>query len=84
MQAVAAFNGNYYSPADLRAFYLIFDVPVTGSLTQHGPNNPAAPGAEGTLDIEWLTTSTRAMLPPCATDRVSLTVAACLALRWRL
>jgi len=53
-QAVAEFDGQFYSPSDLATFSQLMGLP-SPNITLHGPNDPTHPGGESTLDIEWIT-----------------------------
>lgn len=51
--AVDEFLEEYYSPADLRAFFDIFGVRESVSnVYETGPNDPSHPGGEASLDIQ--------------------------------
>lgn len=52
-QAVAEFEGQFYSPQDLKTFREKYGVADT-KVTLHGSNIPQLPGGESTLDIEWI------------------------------
>lgn len=58
-QSVAEFSAQYYDPDDVNAFYRLMGLSLPSSspspdIRVIGPNNPAFPGGESTLDIEWV------------------------------
>jgi len=56
MHAVAEFQAQYYSPTDLKAFWNKFVpfAPFQAVKKVIGQNNPATPGIEASLDIEYI------------------------------
>lgn len=54
LQEVAQFLGQYMTPSDLTTFWADFNLPPV-NVTIVGPNDPANPGAEASLDIQTIT-----------------------------
>jgi subtilase family serine protease len=52
-QGVGEFSLQSFDPADLHTFQELFERPVQAA-TPIGVNNPASPGGEGTLDIQYI------------------------------
>lgn len=53
IQSVAEFGGQFYSPSDLQNFFGNMSLPEAQTILI-GPNKPAEPGDEATLDIQWI------------------------------
>jgi tripeptidyl-peptidase-1 len=54
-KAVVSFLGQYYSPQDLQQFQKQYGTPVLPIERTFGPNDPANPGVEASLDVQYLT-----------------------------
>ena len=56
--AVAEFQGQYYSPSDLKQFFAQFvknsNADTVAGVRPPNSNNPNAPGTEASLDIQYI------------------------------
>eukprot|EP00127_Corallochytrium_limacisporum_P000032 Clim_evm11s2 gene=Clim_evmTU11s2 len=54
-QAIASFQGQFFSPNDLAEFQDTFDVIANPIATIEGENNSSEPGLEASLDVQYIT-----------------------------